>query len=166
MSRLELMSMIKTAICATSTLSSPSRLQLPQHGGVRGFCAFLRWDGWPLLALHGWSRSWRWVHLFPDPPKSLPFILLLFLSLPVPLVLPARNLSQSCHVQELEEVLGGVHGDSNVYRFHPGEGAAQTGPQRYWSDLCFIVWWCKCEFRESYGIFNFQVSLRWEHKSI
>lgn len=38
-------------------LFSPPRLQLAQHGGVGGLCAFLRGDGGSLLPLHGWSRA-------------------------------------------------------------------------------------------------------------
>lgn len=118
------------------SVSSPSRLQLPQHGGVRGLCAFLCGDGRPLLPLHGRSGAWRWVRLLPDTPQ--PF-LLIFLSLPVPLILPAWGLSESCHVQELEEVPGSVHGNSDVHELHPGEGAMQTGPQRYWSLIIGVI---------------------------
>lgn len=107
----------------------PPRLQLAQRSGVGGLCAFLRGDGGPLFPLHGRSRAWRRVRLFPDNAQPL-FFLLLLLALPLLFILSARGLSQGCHVQELEEVPGGVHGDSDVHRLHPGEGAAQTGPQR------------------------------------
>ena len=53
------------------------------------------------------------------------------LALAVPrLVLPARALPQGRDLQEPEAVPGGVHGDPDICRIRPGEGAAQAGPQR------------------------------------
>lgn len=104
----------------------PFRLLLSQHSGLRGLCAFLCGDGGPLLPLHGRGGAGRRVLVLAHLTQPLFFLLPL-----LPLVLSAWGLSQSGHFQELEEVSGGVHGDSDVYRLHPGEGAAQTGPQRY-----------------------------------
>lgn len=119
-------------ISLVSSSGSPPRLQLPQHGGVGGLCAFLCGDGGPLLPLHGRSRAWWWVRLLPDLAQPLFFLLFLLLALPLLFILSAWGLSQGRHIQELEEVPGGVHGDSDVHGLHPGEGAAQTGTQRCW----------------------------------
>lgn len=130
----------------------PPRLQLAQHSGVGGLCAFLRGDGGPLLPLHGRSRAWRRVRLLPDPAQSLFFLLLL--ALPLLFILSARGLSQGRHLQELEEVPGGVHGDSDVHGLHPGEGAAQTGPQRCWRLIPSAVTAAlKCNWSHSSYIF-------------
>lgn len=102
------------------------RLQLAQHGGIGGLCTFLRGDGGSLLPLHGWTDSsfmGGWVCLLPHLARPV------FLCL---LVLSARGFSQSGHFQEFEKVSGGVYGDPDVHRLHPGEGAAQTGSQRCW----------------------------------
>lgn len=104
----------------------PPRLELPRHGGVGGLRAFLRGDGGSLLPLHGGSRAGGRVRLLPHLAQPLVFLLLI-----LQLVLSARPLSQSGHFQELEEVLGGFHGNADVHRLHPGEGAAQARPQRY-----------------------------------
>lgn len=121
-----------------SSSGPPPRLQLPQHGGVRGLCAFLRGDGGPLLPLHGRSRAWRWVCLLPDLAQPL-FFLLFLLALPLLFILSAWGLSQGRDIQELEEVPGGFHGDSDVHGLHPREGAAQTGPQRCWRLIPSVI---------------------------
>lgn len=102
----------------------PFRLQLSQRSGLRGLCAFLRGNSGPLLNLHGRGRAGRRVLLFTHLTQPLFFFLPLLI-----LILSAWGLLQSSHIQELEEVPGSVPGDPDVYGLHPGEGAAQAGPQ-------------------------------------
>lgn len=139
-----------------SSSGPPPRLQLARHGGVGGLCAFLRGDGGPLLPFHGRSRAWRRVRLLPDPAQPLFFLLLL--ALPFIFILSAWGLSQGRHIQELEEVPGGVHGDSDVHGLHPGEGAAQTGPQRCWRLIPSAVTAAlKCNWSHSSYIFILEI---------
>lgn len=99
----------------------PSRLQLPQCCGVRGLCAFLRGDRGTLLSVFVRDGARGGVRLLPRLP------------LPVLPHVPAGALPKSRDLQKSAPLPGGVHGDPDVYRLHPGEGAAAPRTERFQS---------------------------------